>query len=80
MTRYTLPDGTKVTVETGEGEIVQELALMYLRKALEEALRAGGTTLLDDLFAKLSAKQIDALVGILQAVKERKTQQTVSVG
>ena len=51
---------------------MQELALMYLRKALEEALKAGGNTLLDDLFSKLTEKQVDALIGILQVVKERK--------
>ena len=33
---------------------MQELALMYLRRALEEALKAGGNTLLDDLFVKLT--------------------------
>ena len=53
---------------------MQEIALMYLRKALEEALRAGGNTLLDDLFEKLTVKQIDALIGILEHVKRRKTQ------
>ena len=36
---------------------MQELALMYLRKALEEAL-----------------KQVDALIGILEVIKKRKTQ------
>jgi hypothetical protein len=53
---------------------MQEIALMYLRKALEEALKAGGNTLLDDLFEKLTVKQIDALIGILEHVKRRKTQ------
>lgn len=52
---------------------MQELALMYLRKALEEALKAGGSKLLDELFAGLSEKQIDSLIGILQVVKRRKT-------
>ncbi|MDA4131946.1 MAG: hypothetical protein OK454_02295 [Thaumarchaeota archaeon] len=52
---------------------MQELALMYLRKALEEALNAGATQLFDDLFAKLSVKQVDALIGILQTIKSRKT-------
>jgi hypothetical protein len=51
---------------------MQEIALMYLRKALEEALKAGGNTLLDDLFSKLNEKQIDALIGILEHVKKRK--------
>lgn len=51
---------------------MQELALMYLRKALEEALNAGATQLFDDLFAKLSVKQVDALIGILQTIKSRK--------
>ena len=41
---------------------MQELALMYLRKALEEALKAGGNTLLDELFQGLTEKQIDALI------------------
>lgn len=53
---------------------MQELALMYLRRALEEALKAGGETLLDDLFGKLTEKQVDALIGILEVVKKRKTQ------
>jgi hypothetical protein len=56
---------------------MQELALMYLRKALEEALKAGGNSVLDDLFAKLNERQIDALIGILQHVKGRKTQSKV---
>jgi hypothetical protein len=51
---------------------MQELALLYLRKALEEAVKAGGNTLLDDLFSKLTPKQIDALIGILEHVKARK--------
>ena len=51
---------------------MQELALMYLRKALEEALNAGATQLFDDLFAKLSVKQVDALIDILQTIKNRK--------
>jgi hypothetical protein len=53
---------------------MQELALMYLRRALEEALKASGNTLLDDLFGKMTEKQIDALIGILQVIKRRKTQ------
>ena len=53
---------------------MQELALMYLRRALEEALKAGGNTLLDDLFVKLTEKQVDALIGILDVIKKRKTQ------
>jgi hypothetical protein len=53
---------------------MQELALMYLRRALEEAVKAGGNTLLDDLFSKLNVKQIDALIGILEVVKRRKTE------
>ncbi|MDA4133472.1 MAG: hypothetical protein OK454_10175 [Thaumarchaeota archaeon] len=52
---------------------MQELALMYLRRALEEALKAGGNTLLDELFQGLTEKQIDALIKILQVVKARKT-------
>ena len=53
---------------------MQDLALVYLRRALEEALKAGGETLLDDLFGKLTEKQVDALIGILEVVKKRKTQ------
>jgi hypothetical protein len=53
---------------------MQELALMYLRRALEEALKAGGNTLLDDLFGKMTERQIDALIKILEVIKRRKTQ------
>jgi len=56
---------------------MQELAMMYLRKALEEALKAGGSKLLDELFSGLTEKQVDALIGILQVVKSRKTQAKV---
>ena len=49
---------------------MQEIALMYLRKALEEALNAGATQLFDDLFAKLSVKQVDALVKAKKAWRE----------
>jgi ABC-type branched-subunit amino acid transport system ATPase component len=51
---------------------MQELALLYLRKALEEALKAGGSKLLDELFSGLNPKQVDALIGILTVVKARK--------
>jgi hypothetical protein len=51
---------------------MEELALLYLRKALEEALKAGGNAFLDDLFGKMSERQIDALIKILQVVKSRK--------
>lgn len=59
---------------------MQELALFYLRKALEEALNAGATTLLDDLFSKLTEKQVDALIALLEVVKRRKTQKQAKTG
>jgi hypothetical protein len=60
--------------------VVEGLALLYLRKALEEAIKAGGSTFLDEMFSGLSEKQIDSLIGILQVVKRRKTQTQSKVG
>ena len=60
---------------------MQDLALVYLQRALEEAIRAGGNALLDDLFSKLTDRQLDALVGLLGAVKRRReTQQQARAG
>lgn len=58
----------------------QQMALMFLQRAMEEALKAGGEKLLDELFSGLSEKHIDAIMGILRVVKERKASQGQKTG
>jgi hypothetical protein len=57
---------------------MEELALLYLRKALVEAIKAGGSQFIDSLFSGLTVQQIDALIRLLDLVRARKTQQTQS--
>ena len=52
---------------------MEELALLYLRKALGEAMKSGMTTFFDELAEALTAEQLSFLIGILDRVKKRKT-------